>query len=152
MSKFPSEEQFLAWLRTRLFDGSLTINTDDTYDIGAAALRIANAYITRMILNGLARKVTAKTGAYTATVDDSVIVASSAGGAFTITLPAVANAEGMILTVIKDDAAANAVTLDGNGAETINGAATVATIDAQYDTITLYCDGTEWFIIAQKLA
>lgn len=152
INKFPSEEQFLAWIRKSLFDGSLTINTDDTYDLGAEAARIANAYITRIIADGQRFNVVTKSAAYTATVDDRVIVASSAGAAFTITLPPVADAEGMVLTVIKDDLAANPITLDGDGAETIDGNATVATIDAQYDTITLYCDGTEWFIIAQKIA
>lgn len=152
MSKFASEEQFLAFLRKRILDGNLTVNTDDTYDVGAEATRIANAYITRIIIDGQRINVVSKSGAYTATVDDRVIVASSNGGAFTITLPAASGAEGMILTVIKDDANANAVTLDGNGAETIDGNATVATIDARYDTITLYCNGTEWFIIAQKIA
>lgn len=150
--RISTEPEFLAWMRKRILDGSLIINTDDTYDIGAEATRIANAYITRIIINGEKINAVTKSANYTATVDDRVIVASSAGGVFTITLPAASGAEGMVLTVIKADGGVNAVTLDGDGAETIDGGATDARIDAQYDTITLYCDGTEWFIIAEKIA
>ena len=46
----------------------------------------------------------------------------------------------------KIDASGNAVTIDGNGAETIDGAAT-QTLGAQYDSMTVFCDGTGWHII-----
>jgi len=41
--------------------------------------------------------------------------------------------------------AANSVILDGNSSETINGA-TTATIDAQYTSLSLVCDGSNWHI------
>lgn len=96
--------------------------------------------------------IISKTGAYTAALTDDVIQGDTNGGAFTITLPAVATATGKIYTFIRTGAGVNALTIDGNAAETIDGAATNATMDAQYDSLTIWCDGTEWFIIARKIA
>jgi len=67
-------------------------------------------------------------------------------GAVTVTLPAAASNTGMRLDIKKIDASGNAVTVDGNAAETIDGAATV-TLSSQYDDVTVVCDGTEWFIL-----
>jgi len=93
-----------------------------------------------------------KTGAYTATLTDDIIKGDTNLGAFTITLPLAATATGKIYTFIRTGAGVNALTIDGAGAETIDGAANNATMDAQYDSLTIICDGTEWFIIARKIA
>lgn len=97
-------------------------------------------------------KIVEKDANYTATIYDRVIKGDTSGGAFTITLPAASTATGLVLTFIRTGAGVNALTIDGNGAETIDGAATNAEMDAQYDSITIICDGTEWFIIAHKIA
>jgi len=96
--------------------------------------------------------IISKTSMYIPTVTDDVIKGDTSGGAFTIYLPAVASATGKIYTFIRTGAGGNALTLDGYFAETIDGAATNATMDAQYDSLTILCDGTEWFIIARKIA
>jgi hypothetical protein len=71
----------------------------------------------------------------------------------TLTLPPVATARaGATLRIVKTSAAAAAVTLDGNASETIDGAATYAAIDAQYDVATLLCTGSEWIIVARDIA
>lgn len=71
----------------------------------------------------------------------------------TITLPPIANVRaGGWFRIIKTSAAAFAVTLDGNGAETIDGAATYAAIDAQYDAALLLCTGSEWVIVSRDIA
>ena len=49
-------------------------------------------------------------------------------------------------TVKKTDSSANAVTIDGNGAETIDGATTQA-LAAQYDALEVVTDGVEWFVV-----
>jgi hypothetical protein len=43
-------------------------------------------------------------------------------------------------------AAANNITVDGNGAETVNGAAT-QTIAANFGVMRLYNNGTGWFVM-----
>lgn len=73
--------------------------------------------------------------------------------ALTVTLPPAAETQaGDRLTFVKTTAAAFAVTLDGNAAETIDGGATLATIDAQFDTAILVSDGTQWVVVARDIA
>jgi len=59
---------------------------------------------------------------------------------------------GAWLRLVKTNAAAFAVTLDGDGAETIDGGATFAGVDAQYDAVRVLCTGTEWIILSRDLA
>lgn len=94
--------------------------------------------------------VLAKTAAYPVVVadDGKLIDADATTAAFTVTLPTVASAgDGFIISVKKTDSSANVVTVDGAGTETIDGA-TTKLLSAQFDTITLYCDGVEWHVVA----
>lgn len=88
--------------------------------------------------------------ANTALDTDDVVVAGTGGaGGITLTLPAVASSQYKTYQVVKVDVGVGAVTLDGNAAETINGAATYA-LSSQYDAVTIWCDGTEWFVLGTK--
>jgi len=78
--------------------------------------------------------------------NDYLILADCAAGAVTITLPAAAISLGRYLVAKKVDAGGNAMTLDGNASETIDGATTKATT-TQYVALTLFCDGAGWWII-----
>lgn len=117
-----------------------------------AVATIADADITKGAIDAvwMSNKVS-KTNTYTALITDQIILVDTTSG-FTIYLPAVATAEGKTLTFIKTDSAGNALKLDGNAAETIDGNTTYTGIDAQHDTVTLYCDGTAWYIIGKKVA
>lgn len=86
----------------------------------------------------------------TITVDStmSMILADATAGAVTVNLPAVASSKGRLITVKKVDSGGNAVTLDGAGAETIDGATTLATT-TQWVAFTVWCDGTAWFAVAK---
>lgn len=75
-----------------------------------------------------------------------LVECDTSGGAITYDLLAVATAgAGATVGVINTDGTA-AVTIDPNGAETVNGAATLALTDAQ-DCAILVCDGTEWWAL-----
>lgn len=80
-----------------------------------------------------------------------VIVPNTAN--LTLALPGVANVplNGEI-TFFKSTSQANPITLDPNASETIDGSTTVATMDAQYDTITIINLGAAWGIKCQKIA
>lgn len=95
---------------------------------------------------GLYVNVRSVSSTTTAASNDYAILVNASGGAVTINLPAAAAATGQVLNVKKTDASANGVTLDGNGAETIDGAATLAWT-TQYQSYTVICDGTGWSII-----
>lgn len=71
----------------------------------------------------------------------------------TIVLPACSACRpGAWFAIVKTTAAAFAVTLDGNSTELIDGSATFAAIDAQYDTALLVTNGTEWIILARDIS
>lgn len=84
-------------------------------------------------------------------VNRTLLIGNTA--ARTLTLPAAASVRGGgWIRVVKTSAAAFAVTLDGNASETIDGAATLATIDAQYDVALLLCTGSEWIVLSRDIA
>tara|TARA_R110000868_G_scaffold293_1_gene2398 strand:+ start:644 stop:976 length:333 start_codon:yes stop_codon:yes gene_type:complete len=85
----------------------------------------------------------AKTTTYVITTSDDVIVGNHATVAFTVTLPTLASSAKSKFTIKNKGAAV--VTLDGDGAETIDGAAT--TILNQYESVTVINDTTQWLII-----
>lgn len=95
----------------------------------------------------------AKTANYTIVAADygKLIDVDATSGNLTITLTAAATlGSGFIVYVRKSDASANTVTIDGNGAETINGSTTLV-LSNRYDGRMLICDGTNWQTIDSDL-
>jgi hypothetical protein len=83
-------------------------------------------------------------------IDDAtkVFAVDASGGAVTITLLAAATAgDGFEITVKKTDTSVNLVTIDGNGAETIDGATTLV-LSAKDQSVTLRCDAGEWHVVS----
>ena len=89
--------------------------------------------------------ITTITTTYTAG-NDYTILANAASGAFTVTLPAAASNSGVIYNIKKIDSSTNAVTIDGNASETIDGLLTY-TLSTQNEEITIQSDGSNWRII-----
>ena len=82
------------------------------------------------------------------TVSDAgrIYPVDTSGGAVTVTLGSAMVAEGAHV-IINDEggaAATNAVTIDTEGSETVDGA-TSQSIGSDYGTLTLYSDGANWF-------
>lgn len=93
--------------------------------------------------------IVTKTTTATLRVEEiGIVFVDSTAAPFTITLPQAAKiGVGGWFQFIKTDASSNAVTLDGSGAETINGAATEASLNAQYDFITIFSTGSAWITV-----
>ena len=106
----------------------------------------ADAATARATLGVYGVNVISKAASYNATSADGVILCDATTGAITIGLPAAASSTNVVITIKKVDASANAVTLDGNLAETIDGAATQV-ISSQWTSVTVVCDGSSWCII-----
>lgn len=104
-----------------------------------ATTRITSRQINR-------RDVTKTTGTYTLDTTYDVILCDCVGGAITLNLPAVATSAGFEYAIKKIDASVNAVTINPNGGETIDNDPT-ATIDSQYTSVQIICDGSEWWIV-----
>lgn len=102
---------------------------------------------------GVARTMAA-TGTQSLTKFDlNKIILCPNTAAHTINLPAVADTQpGDTLTFVKTTTDAQAITLDGNASETIDGATTLATMDAYYDTACLVSNGTFWTVLYRDIA
>lgn len=87
-----------------------------------------------------------KSAAYAALAENQLILGDASGGAFDVTLPPAASAKGYTLRVKKVDASADAITILPDGAETIDGAASLA-LSTQYEAKSLVSDGTAWWVI-----
>lgn len=79
--------------------------------------------------------------------DNEILVSTAAPGAVTVALPAAAGLANRRL-FIKHSAGTLAVTVDGNGAETIDGQATY--VVRRRGGVVLECDGTEWHVISER--
>jgi hypothetical protein len=85
---------------------------------------------------------------YTVLVTDYYIGVDPTSNAVTLTLPVAAAAGTGKTYVIKDEtgqAGANAITIDGDGSETIDGVASFD-INSPYGAAHFYTDGSNWFI------
>lgn len=81
---------------------------------------------------------------------DGILLVDATGGAVTIALYPLADSLGVPLVVFKVDSSGNAVTLDGDGTEPINGS-TTKVLAAQYDSATLYPEASipRWLVVAE---
>ena len=84
---------------------------------------------------------------YTVTDTDGVVYIDVTTGATdkTITLPTLADNDKRMLVITKVDSGVGNVIIDGEGAETINGA-TTKTITSQYSSMTIHATTSEWRI------
>lgn len=110
---------------------------------GAAALSVLGSTTVQRLQVSL---VTTAASPYSVTSTDYVVLANP-GAAQTITLPAAAaGLTGRLITVKRANNSANVVTVNTGGGN-IDGAASRALAGGTYDSITVTCDGTNWWII-----
>jgi len=118
---------------------SMTLGWSGQLSIARGGTGTANPFV-----RSLYRAVTATA---TLATTDWMLTADATGGAITVNLPAVSGiADGYTFLVVRLNSGANAVTLDGNGSETINGATTFA-LSSQYAYAWVVKVSTGWIII-----
>lgn len=106
---------------------------------------LSSGSVTAEEFGRLAVSTTAATGStYTVLSTDHVILANNSGGVAVALISAASAGDGFRL-VIKNTGT-GAVTIDADGAETIDGALT-AILTNQYESITIVSDGSNWFIL-----
>lgn len=134
-SSTPSHDNHFAteYMRIDLDNGHVGIGTADPTSL--------------LHVNGaIATAVATKTGAYTLTVSDSVILADASGGAFTVTLPTAVGITGRRYTIKRISSAANNVTVGTTSSQTIDGV-TTKVLSTQYEKVTVVSDGANWMIV-----
>ena len=80
---------------------------------------------------------------------DYLLLCDATGGAITMTLPAAALVPGRIYSFKRINAGANTVTVDGYGAETIDGVATHV-MTPQWNSLLIMTNGVAWFILSDR--
>ena len=95
---------------------------------------------------GMSQGIRTVTSAPTLIASDCTVLCDATSAGFTVALPAAATSSGRMLVIKKIDASANVVVIDANASETIDGALTVS-IAARYNSFTLHCDGSAWYVI-----
>lgn len=88
-------------------------------------------------------RIVSKTSVYTVDPNDDVVLCDATGGVFTVNLPTAVGIAGVKKTIKKIDASGNAITVDPNGAQTIDGAATQL-LSTQWAKVTVMSDGVNW--------
>jgi hypothetical protein len=131
------------------FDDTCLLPSDDA----TQTWRVTGAQIKAWINDWLTQPlslVQSKTATFTADVGYDIYLCSASGGAFTANLPTAVGNGGKIFRFKKTDSSTNAVTVDGSGTETIDGATTFV-LNAQYESVTVLSDGTNWLVVASDL-
>ena len=95
---------------------------------------------------GRFRRIQTKSGAYTAVLNDNASILRTSN-TWTLALTAAATLGNGWETIVYNDGA-GVITVDPSGAETINGAATLAIEAAKY--VNVWCDGTNFFAIKRS--
>ena len=140
--------------------GAVTVATVSAQTINGASTFVLRPYMgeVRIVSDGsnwtgeptepIRTLPTAKTSGYTVVNADEgkLIPCDGTSAGFTITLPTVALAgNGFSIGVIKIDSSANVILIDGDAAETVNGA-TGFSLTEQYQTAWFRCNGSLWYV------
>lgn len=94
----------------------------------------------------LAVPINTQSSVYTLNASDHTLLCNASVAGFTVNLPNASSITGRIYVIKKTDVTANAVTIDGAGAQTIDGAATVA-ITTQWEAVAIQSNTTGWVVI-----
>lgn len=127
-------------------DNDFGIVNDATY--GAQIVYHDGATVRQVpfVTAGLRRNVVTKAATGNIALTEDAVLATGGAGGITLTLPTAVGISGAVFDIVKVDAGVGAVTVDGNGAETINGAATYL-LPNQWDSVTVMSDGTNWVVL-----
>ena len=93
--------------------------------------------------------VVTKTAAYTVNKRQSVVLCNATSGAFTVTLPPAKSMRNRGVYIKKIDSSGNAITVDADGSEKIDGA-TTQSLATQHKMILIVSNGTAWYILSDN--
>ncbi|MBM2814905.1 MAG: hypothetical protein HW421_1667 [Ignavibacteria bacterium] len=133
------------------------IKADDNSGLTTAtALRVENSTTNSTgnalyLQGGFAQAITSTTADITLNGTHSIILYTAAAAQRTVNLPAANTCAGRIYTILTNtNTVANNVVIDGNGAETIDGAANYTLTANGFRSVTIISTGSAWLIISSK--
>jgi hypothetical protein len=132
----------------------LAINTQSGYAgdlIHAAVFGVSKFRVDKdgkVTAGVLEQAIATKNATFTADATASTYLCDVGIAAITANLPAAATCPGRIYTFKRTTGGASALTIDPNGAETIDGAATYS-MPTQWQSVTIQSNGGNWFIIGK---
>jgi stress response protein SCP2 len=140
--------QTLYWNGTAWTATSVIFNDVANLEVGintaspTATLHVAGSFA------GKVHTVTAATYDMTTGTNEDIhtLLVNNTAAITTVTLPAVATSADRVYHIKKISGPTYKVTIDANASETIDGAATFD-LDIQYESVTLVCDGSSWYIV-----
>lgn len=118
-------------------DGNRAVQTNHIRDAQVTRAKLAAGAL------GIGVVSASKTASFTADTATDFYPCDATSGAITVTLYAAAGNSGRIVRFKKTDSSANAITLDANLSETIDGALT-QTITLKNESLSIICDGSNW--------
>jgi hypothetical protein len=99
--------------------------------------------------NANARTVTS--ASYAVQAEDHTLLVNATSAAVTISLPPVSSKRYPYLVLKKTDSTTNAVTIDANGSETIDGGTTL-TLRSQWEWVIVHANETRWNVVSRSAA
>ena len=93
--------------------------------------------------------VTSKSVHYVVGSGDEILLGNASAGIQVFTLPTATTIKGRRYTFKKVDSSGNAVTIDANGSETIDGALTY-NLNAQWSYVEIVSDGNNWLVVGKN--
>ena len=120
---------------------NLRPSSNGSFELGSRFLRWKNIFA-----NGAYHGVISISADTTLAENNNAVLCDASSGTITVTLPASANYSGIRYHIKKTDSSSNVITISPDGSETIDGQSSYV-VNNQYESITLVCDGSNWFII-----
>ena len=90
--------------------------------------------------------VTTSSATYALSTYNTMVIVDSSSNAVEVDLPTASGNAGKTVDILAKTGTTNAVTVDPNGSETINGVSTSYILNVNYANLTLVSDGSNWVI------
>ena len=131
-------------------DLTTTIETNIPVGTSGGVTATNHRVVEENLADGIWKRVTTEIddtdSPYTVDLDvTQVLLCDPTSGAITVNLPAIAGVADSVI-YIKNVGTTNAVTIDGNSAEEIDGATTYS-LSTQYDCVLIIAGSAEWHVL-----